>query len=84
MTSAGVQPDIVSSIWIARPAQDIWNYVFEVSTDAQWRDDVIEAQWTSDPPYGVGEGRTRFPLEIRDHKDLTIHRLVPGSFKVGP
>ncbi len=77
MTSAGVQPDIVSSIWIARPAQDIWNYVFEVSTDAQWRDDVIEAQWTSDPPYGVGSTGQHIIKGIGDWPWVTITSVEP-------
>jgi hypothetical protein len=54
MTSDRPEPDIESSIWIARTPEDIWNYIAEVSTDAQWRDDVTDARWISDPPYGIG------------------------------
>ena len=54
MTADRPEPDIETSIWIARPPEDIWNYVSLVSTDAEWRPDVIDCQWVSDPPYGVG------------------------------
>ncbi len=54
MTSDRQEPDIESSIWIARPPEDIWNYIVDVSTDTHWRDIVIDAQWISDPPHGVG------------------------------
>jgi len=54
MTSDMPKPDIESSIWIARPPGEIWNYVTDWSNDIQWRNGVIEAKWTSDPPHGVG------------------------------
>lgn len=54
MTGVEPKPDIASSIWIARPPEDVWNYLIDVSHDTQWRDGVNEAQWTSDPPHGVG------------------------------
>ena len=48
------KPDIESSILIARPPEDVWRYVYDVSNDTQWRDGVNSAKWISDPPYGVG------------------------------
>lgn len=54
MTSDMPKPDQESSIWIARPPEEIWNYIFDISHEAQWRFGVTDAQWTSDPPYGVG------------------------------
>lgn len=54
MTTVEPKPDITSSIWIARPPEDVWNYLVDVSHDTQWRDGVTGAQWTSDPPHGVG------------------------------
>ena len=48
------KPDIESSILIARPPEDVWRYVYDVSNDTQWRDGVNSANWISDPPYGVG------------------------------
>jgi uncharacterized membrane protein len=54
MTSARLEPDVESSIWIARPPEDIWEYIYDVSNDAQWREGVISGKWISDPPHGVG------------------------------
>jgi len=54
MTSYLQEPDIESSIWIARSPEEIWQFVSEVSTDTQWRDGVISAKWLSDPPYRAG------------------------------
>lgn len=54
MTSVLPKPDIESSIWIARPSEDIWKYIYDVSNDTQWREGVNSAKWISDPPYGVG------------------------------
>ena len=54
MSSDRPRPDIESSIWIARPPQDIWDFLVLISTDTQWRNGVIDAKWTSEPPYGVG------------------------------
>lgn len=54
MTSDRPRPDVESSIWIARPPQDIWDFLYVVSTDTQWRTGVTDANWISDPPYGVG------------------------------
>jgi uncharacterized protein YndB with AHSA1/START domain len=54
MTSNRPEPDIESSIWIARPPEDIWDYLVDVSNDTQWRDGVTDAKWDSGPPHGVG------------------------------
>lgn len=54
MTSYLQNPDLEISIWIARPPEDIWKYVYDVSNDTEWRDVVISAKWVSAPPYGVG------------------------------
>lgn len=54
MPSDMPRPDIESSIWIARPPEEIWNYVMDISHEVQWRTGVTNAQWVSDPPHGVG------------------------------
>jgi len=54
MTSVAPKPDIECSIWIARPPEDTWNYLYDVSNEPQWRFGEISAEWTSDQPYGVG------------------------------
>jgi len=54
MPSDRPKPDIESSIWIARPPEDIWDYLAVVSTDTQWRAGVLDAKWISVPPHEVG------------------------------
>jgi len=54
MTSNMPRPGIESSIWIARPPDEIWNYVTDWSHEIQWRKGVTDARWVSEPPYGVG------------------------------
>jgi hypothetical protein len=54
MTSDRPKPDMQSSIWIARPPEEIWNYIMDISHEVQWRNGVTDAQWVSDPPHGVG------------------------------
>jgi len=49
-----LKPDIEISIWIARPPEDIWKYLYDVSNETQWRDGVNSAKWISEPPHGVG------------------------------
>jgi len=48
------EPDVESSTWIARPPEEIWDYLTDVSNEPKWRDIMIEARWVSDPPYGIG------------------------------
>ena len=54
MTGEMQRADIESSIWIARPPEEIWNYIFDITHEVQWRGGVTDAQWVSEPPYGIG------------------------------
>jgi len=54
MTSDRPEHDLEISIMIARPPEEIWSYLVDVSNEAQWRDDVTDAKWISDAPHGVG------------------------------
>ena len=54
VTGKSVKPDIEVSNWIASSPGDIWNYLLDVSKETNWREGVVEAQWVSDQPYGVG------------------------------
>jgi len=60
MTSDRPKPDIESSNWIARPPEEIWKFLTDVSNDTQWRKDVTDARWVSDPPHGVGSTGVHF------------------------
>jgi hypothetical protein len=43
-----------ATIFINRPAAEVFDYVAEVAHDAQWRTGIVEAAYTSDEPRGVG------------------------------
>ncbi len=45
---------INESIFILRKPELVWNYWMDVTNDVHWRNGIIKAVWTSDPPYGVG------------------------------
>ncbi len=45
---------INESISILRNPESIWNFWMDVSNDVQWRDGMTKAEWTSQPPYGIG------------------------------
>jgi hypothetical protein len=42
------------SVSISQNPEKIWNFWLPVTTDVQWRDGIIKAEWTSQPPYGIG------------------------------
>lgn len=46
--------ELYASISISQIPGKIWNFWTPVTTDVQWRDGIIKAEWTSDPPYGIG------------------------------
>lgn len=45
---------INESIVISRDPESIWDYWMDVSNDVHWRNGMIKAEWTSEPPYGIG------------------------------
>ncbi len=54
MTSGEAWNSFQSSIAIARPPEDVWKFLTDVSNDTRWRTGVTSARMISDPPYGVG------------------------------
>lgn len=46
--------DQSATIIIDRPVAEVFDYVMEVSHDAQWRTGIVEAAYTSEGPLGVG------------------------------
>jgi len=59
--------DQSASIVIARPTAEVFDYVMEISHDAEWRTNIVEAAYTSDPPLGVGTtGFDRVSANSRD------------------
>lgn len=45
---------INESISISRKPETIWSYWLDVSNDVNWRNGMTKAEWTSQPPYGIG------------------------------
>lgn len=45
---------IEKSIFIARPVEDIWNFLSDINNDQLWRTGVIDTQWTSGDPFSLG------------------------------
>lgn len=45
---------INESLAISQNPETIWNFWLDVTNDVQWRNGIIKAEWTSQPPYGVG------------------------------
>ena len=46
--------EFFESISISQSPEKIWNFWMPVTTDVQWRDGITKAEWTSQPPYGIG------------------------------
>ncbi|MFH1850881.1 MAG: SRPBCC family protein [Candidatus Neomarinimicrobiota bacterium] len=79
MTSVLPKPDIESSVWIARPPEYVWKYLYDVSNDTRWRSSVKAGRWISDPPYGIGstglhviEGVGDWPWRITEWEEPYI------------
>ena len=79
MTSVLPKPDIESSIWIARPPEDMWEFLYDVSNDTQWGGGVKAGQWISDPPHGIGstglnvvEGIGDWPWKVTEWEEPRI------------
>jgi hypothetical protein len=58
-----------ATIVIGRPAAEVFDYVMDISNDAQWRTGIVEAAYTSDPPLGVGT--TGFDRVRANGRDMT-------------
>ena len=56
--------EIIESISISQSPEKIWDFWVPVTTDVQWRDGITKAEWTSQPPYGIGS------TGIHYHKDF--------------
>ena len=54
MTNAKPNITIEDSIFIARPTEDIWNFLSDIVNDQQWRRGVMDTRWTSGEPSTLG------------------------------
>ena len=68
---------INETISIARKPESIWSYLLDVSNDVHWRDGMTNAEWTSQPPYGIGS------TGEHTHKDIGILKWKVCSIEDG-
>jgi uncharacterized membrane protein len=52
--------EIKESISILQSPKKIWDFWMPVTTDVKWRDGITKAEWTSQPPYGIGSTGTHY------------------------
>ena len=57
---------INESLPISRNPESIWNFWMDVSNDVHWRSGITKAEWTSQPPYGIGS------TGEHTHKDIGV------------
>ena len=74
--------DLSASIEINRPMADVFDYVMDVTHDAEWRSGIVEAGFTTDPPLAVGtKGYDRVEANGRDMEvTWTVVDFSPGEF----
>jgi uncharacterized protein YndB with AHSA1/START domain len=65
---------VKASIWIARPAEDVFNYVADPENVALWAGPVLEAKKTSPGPTGVGTTSTR--------KSQLLGRTMESNYEI--
>ena len=44
----------ITSIAIDQKPEVIWDFLMLITEDIHWREGIVKAEWTSEPPYGVG------------------------------
>jgi len=54
MTTDKPNVTIEKSIFIARPTEDIWNFLSDINNDKQWRQGLMDTQWVSGDPPNLG------------------------------
>ena len=68
---------INESISISRNPESIWSYWIDVTNDVQWRNGITKAEWTSQPPYGLGSTGKHI------HKDMGVMNWEITRFEDG-
>ena len=68
---------INESISISRNPESIWNFWMAVSNDIKWRNGITKAEWTSQPPYGLGS------TGEHTHKDMGAMNWEVSRFEDG-
>ena len=66
--------DITSSIDIGRPADDVFEFVADMTNNPRWQKGQQRCEWTSPPPLSVGS--------TYDQEARFLGRTITSSFKV--
>ena len=69
---------INESISISQAPETIWHFWIDVANDGQWRDGIIEAEWTSPPPYEIGSTGKHTHKDVGS-MDWEVTRFEDGS-----
>ena len=77
---------IKESIYISQSPQKIWDFWLLVTTDIQWRKGFTKAEWTTQPPHGVGSAGVHYheklgatPWTIVKWEDGRYFEFVHGN-----
>jgi hypothetical protein len=70
---------IKESISISRSPEEIWDFWLLVSTDIQWRAGFTKAEWTTQPPHGVGSAGVHYHEKL-GAMPWTILKWEKGSY----
>jgi hypothetical protein len=72
--------NLSATIFIDRPAAEVFDYVMEVPHDAEWRTGIVEAAFTSEGKLGVGT--TGFDRIEANNREMvvswTVFEYEPG------
>lgn len=76
--------DVVRSITIDRPVEQVFAYVTDLRNEPAWHTDVLEAQQTSDGPIGVG---TTYRIRVKPSMGVSegvqeVIRFEPNRIQV--
>jgi len=92
MTTDKPNVTIENSIFIARPTEDIWNFLSDIDNDQQWRKGVIDTRWTSDEPSTLGStavyiiegiGEVHWKLTVWEDQRVMGWDYIGGRFDGG-
>ena len=67
------------SISMSCNPKKIWDFWYLVSTDLEWREGFTKAEWTSEPPHGVGSTGVHYHEKLGAYP-WTILRWEEGHF----
>ena len=73
-------PEIIGSIEILRPVEEVWAYLSDLKNNVQWENGVIEMELTTEGPVSVGSKYRRVEKMMgTDEGVLEITELVQNE-----